>query len=302
MKNLKPKLKKHLGFSKNGFHSLAYQDWGKPLATQSLATLSKVICVHGLTRNSGDFNFLAHQLKDNFHVICPDIVGRGKSDWLGDPNLYNYSQYLSDMACLFSRLGISNQMKIDWIGTSMGGLLGMMIAAQNNSPIHRLILNDIGPEVPNKALLRIKNYIEAYPIFQNLTEAKSYIKQGLSSFGNLKEEQWDQITNTSVKKGGNTYTMCYDKELIAAYRMALENHNTTENSLWDIWKNVKCPILLLRGLQSDVLENATVMKMKKLKPDMEIVEFDKVGHAPALMDLQQTNVIKEWLQRDNPNS
>lgn len=293
---MKPKIKHHLGFSKNGFHRLAYQDWGKPLVTQST-----LLCVHGLTRNSGDFDFLAHQLKDNFHVICPDIVGRGKSDWLGDPSLYNYSQYLSDMACLFSRLKLSNQKKIekriDWIGTSMGGLLGMLIAAQNNSPIHRLILNDIGPEVPQKALLRIKNYIEGYPTFKTLAEAKAYIKEGLRSFGNLIESQWDHITNASIKKEGNTYIMSYDPELITAYQSALENKKTTENSLWDIWKNIKCPILLLRGLQSDVLENTTVMKMKKLKPDMEIVEFDHVGHAPALMDLQQTDVIKKWLNK-----
>lgn len=281
-----------ISLSKNGFHNVSYREWDN-----SSNARSKVICVHGLTRNAEDFNFLATQLKDDFDVVCPDIVGRGKSDWLNDPNLYNYPQYMSDTTCLFSRLNVSSKMKVDWVGTSMGGILGMLIAAQPNAPIQRLILNDIGPEVPSTALLRIKAYIEAYPTFNTLAEAKNYIRNGLASFGKLSEEQWDQITNTSVKKENHDFRMAYDPALITAYKKALDEHHTTENILWDIWKNIKCPILLLHGIESDVLTPEIISKMEALKPEMEIVAFENVGHAPALLDLQQTDIIKDWLMK-----
>jgi len=268
-------------------HEMVYHQWG------NLENTSTLLCVHGLTRNSRDFDFLATALASHYRIICPDIAGRGESEWLLHPADYTYSVYVSDMLALLAELQLKS---VDWLGTSMGGLIGMSIAAMSHSPIRRLILNDIGAFIPKMALKRIGSYLTAqlFPRFNNLFEAEQYFRQTYSTFGQLTDTQWQHITKYGVSITDNgTYVLTYDPGI------SLPFQNITESmDLWAIWKKVTCPVLLLRGEDSDLLNVDTVNKMQAIQPTMHVVTFKQVGHAPALMDDEQIQVVKNWLLKN----
>jgi pimeloyl-ACP methyl ester carboxylesterase len=289
------------------FHRIAYTDWG------SITNPHIVVCVHGLARNSRDFDFLAAALAPRCRVVCMDVAGRGDSGWLDDKAFYRFSTYQSDAAALLARasaparrwLARPARTKIDWIGTSMGGLLGMLLAARPGSPIRRLVLNDVGPLIPWSALLRMKGYITRGRSFKTLEEVEAYFRDVCASFGPLTDAQWKHLALHGARRTHEgEYELCYDPKI----GDGLHGHVDPEFplgpdlfrgiDLWNIWSKLEIPTLVLRGAESDVLRPTTVQEMKSRKPDVEVVEFPGIGHAPALMSEDQIGVVKEFLLRD----
>jgi pimeloyl-ACP methyl ester carboxylesterase len=271
-----------LGLSPAGFHRVAYASWGATNAGPP------VICVHGLTRNGRDFDRLAAVLMRERLVIAPDMVGRGASDWLADAGGYGYPQYCTDTTALIARLGVD---EVDWVGTSMGGLIGMMLAAQPNSPIRRLVLNDIGFLIPRQALKRLAGYVGKDPTFPDLAGIEAYLRQVHAPFGPLDDDAWRQLAVHGHRKvPDGRYGLAYDPKIAQAFFGPI----AADVNLKPVWDRVRCPVLLLRGAQSDLLlpETARAMALKA-----ELVEFPAVGHAPSLMMPDQIGVVRSWLAR-----
>jgi len=282
-------------------HRLAYLQWGQADATRIL------LCVHGLARNSHDFDALAARLATEYRVICPDVAGRGGSDWLSHPENYSYPTYITDFleflysqelgtssfAGILDYFGQSQEYQIDWLGTSMGGLIGMSIAAMPNSPINRLILNDIGAFIPQTALTRIANYLNCSPAyFADFATAEQHLRQIYHNFGQLTDAQWQYLTYHSIRPTfDHGYQLHYDPKITQVFNQALE-----DVELWQVWEKVRCPVLILRGEQSDVLTETTVTEMCRIHPQTQVVTFANVGHAPALLNDEQQSVVENWLR------
>jgi pimeloyl-ACP methyl ester carboxylesterase len=308
-----PRLNKFLGLGPHGFHRVAYAEWGNPRSNHI------VVCAHGFARNSRDFDVLAAALARHSHVLSMDVVGRGASDWLEHKEDYGFQLYLSDAAALLARatansthngvggltrriLGIKAGHKIDWIGTSMGGLIGMILAAKPNSPIRRLVLNDVGPLVPWPALFRLKNmYSGMYARFADLSEVEQYLRNTCASFGPLEPHQWRHIARHSSYLKDDRYELAYDPAIVSALR----NGNNKEIEfgtdflagvdLWPVWDAIKCPTLVLRGSESDLLLETTARQMEERGPRAKVVEFPNIGHAPWLMSTDQIGVIRDFV-------
>ena len=295
--------KNYLGVSTEGFHQIAYSEWGHPDPTQST-----VICSHGFQRNKHDFDALADYLsKQGRHVFCPDTVGRGKSDWLQKPQHYTFEQYIADMTALIAR---TTATQIDWIGTSMGGLIGMMMASVPNSPIKRLVLNDISPQIPIQGLRRLSKYTNTGPTFSNQEEAKHYLKIIYASFGNLSEAQWDTFTENSVERNSSgMYVATFDPNIAQSktkehlwWELVHHPHKALEGilfdiDLWSIWLKIKCPVLIIHGLHSDILLPEHIAKMQRTHPNTDLMVVENAGHAPALLDLAEHKKIGDWLNK-----
>lgn len=274
-----------LGLSQAGFHRNAYWYWASPRADAPT-----LIAVHGLTRNGRDFDGVARALAGEFRVVCPDIVGRGRSEWLADGALYGYPQYLADATALIARLEVE---EVDWLGTSMGGLIGLMLAAQPETPIRRLILNDIGAFVPKAALERIGGYVGQDPLFASLAELEAYLRRIHAPFGPLSDAEWAHLARWSSKpRPDGGFRLAYDPEIARAVQPPL-----ADVDLWALWERITCPVLVIRGGLSDLLLSETAVEMVRRKPDTEIVEFPECGHAPALFDPAQIAAIRDWLSR-----
>lgn len=270
-----------LGLSASGFHRLVYYDWGTIDAPRT------AVCVHGLTRNGRDFDGLAAALVEKgYRVACPDVVGRGQSDWLADPAGYGYPQMLSDAAALLARLGAD---RVDWVGTSMGGLIGMMLAAQPKTPLRRLVINDVGPFIPKAALVRIADYLGQAPRFADFAEAEAYLRRTHAPFGRLSDAQWSHLTEHSIcpaEEGG--FRLRYDSAIAKAFE-----GEVADVELWDLWEAIEIPLLVLRGAESDLLLPDTARRMAD---KAEVIEVAGCGHAPALMDPDQIAIVADWLQ------
>lgn len=272
-----------LGLSSSGFHRIAYTQWGEPDNPKVL------VCVHGLTRNARDFDFLAQSLASDYRVLCPDIAGRGRSDWLSNKADYNYPQYLQDMVALIARSGAT---QVDWVGTSMGGLIGMLLAAQPNTPIRRLVINDVGPFIPRAALERIASYVGSSPHFASLAEMEAYIRRIAAPFGPLSDTQWHHLTEHGARQTEQgDYIFRYDPGIAEPFQ-ALAG---TDVDLWSYWDQVQCPTLLLRGQESDILRAEDARKMTQRGPRPELLEFAGIGHAPTLLDETQIKPVRDWL-------
>lgn len=273
-----------LGLTQSGFHRVAYAEWGQAKTSHVL------ICVHGLTRNGRDFDALAFSLQDHYRVICPDIAGRGKSDWLKSKADYAYPQYLADMNALIARTGAE---QVDWMGTSMGAIMGMLLATMPNSPIRKLVINDVGSRVPKAALERIALYVGKDPVFDSYAEFKEYIKAISATFGLKTEEQWEHITRTTAKIESDGRVRCnYDPGIGDAFHSA----PIADVDLSAHWRAIRCPVLITRGAESDLLLPDTFEAMKQ-KPGTEAVEFPGVGHAPMFMDECQIAPVRDFLLR-----
>lgn len=276
-----------LSVSRRGFHRIAYTDWG-PEDSRRV-----VVCLHGLTRQGRDFDPLARTLADRgYRVVCPDLVGRGRSDWLRDPEEYALPQYAMDMTVLIARLGVE---QVDWIGTSLGGLTGMVLAGQANSPVRRLVINDIGPYLPWAALYRIGSYLRDAPRrFDSIEQAEAHLRVVLAPFGDLNDAEWRHLTEhgLDVEPDGRCRVLC-DPGIARAFRAGLF-YNL---SLWTYWDAIRCPTLVLRGETSDLLLPATASEMTRRGPRAELVEIPGCGHAPALLDPAQIAVVADWLAR-----
>jgi pimeloyl-ACP methyl ester carboxylesterase len=267
---------------RHGYHRIAFRDWGDPAAPI-------VFCVHGLSRNSRDFDPLARVLASNRRVVCPDIVGRGHSDWLADPSDYHLIQYNLDMMVLAARVGAES---FDWIGTSLGGLMGIVLAGVPNSPIRRLVINDIAPEVPTVALQRLALYLGADRRFPDMKAVEGHLRETLAPFGPMTDADWRRMAETSVRASGDGYRLAYDPGIAHNFRRFwLPIHA----NLWRYWDQITCPVLILRGTESDFLTTLLLERMLRRLPHAEVVEFDGVGHTPTLNATKQITPVVNWL-------
>lgn len=281
---------KHItGITKNGEHRIVYNDWGDPEG-------NPVICVHGLTGNGHDFDFLAEDLVKHGHrLICVDMPGRGRSDFLTDPLDYNYEQYIQDLMTLLSHLGLTEPESVDWLGVSMGGLLGIQLAGMQESPIKRLILNDVGPEVPQEALDFIYKVIAKTYVFDTIGDMEQRMREtrGLT-WGPVTDEQWHHMAEHNARAtddGRVTYS--YDPQIAVVF----EDAPIGEIDLWPYWDGISCPTLLIQGAKSLILPNSVIDKMDGRGPDCELVVFDDCGHVPSLMAPEHIEVIRSWLKK-----
>ena len=266
----------------HGFHRIAYVEWAGPAGAPTL------LCVHGLTRNGRDFDTLAQALSRRFRVVCPDIVGRGKSEWLSHAADYGYPLYLSDMTALIARLDVG---EVDWVGTSMGGLIGMMLAAQSGTPIRRLVVNDVGPLIAKEGLERIASYVGEDPSFADLAALEAYQRRVASSFGALSDVQWRHLAEFGARrKPDGSLGRAYDPGIAEAFKTV-----TGDIDLWPVWDAIKCPTLVLRGALSDLLRPADAAAMAQRGPKARVMEIPGVGHAPALMAPDQIAIVEGFL-------
>ncbi|MDB5478125.1 MAG: hypothetical protein JWM96_620 [Alphaproteobacteria bacterium] len=249
-----------------------------------------VICLHGLSRNGRDFDWLAESLaNEGFRVICPDMAGRGRSPAFADHTWYNYPQYVSDMITLINELKI---MQCDWIGTSMGGLIGMMLAMQPESVIQRLVFNDVGPFISAAAMERIKKYVSMNPSFPDWDSFYAAFRQRMKPFGLKNEAEEKFLAEISMQKlpDGNL-RLNYDTNIIAWMG---GGQPILDMDLWSLWPLVKQKMLILHGADSDILGFDTLQRMM-IDKQATSVSFAGVGHAPALLGEDQISVVKNWL-------
>jgi len=290
-----------------GLHRMAYWQWGDPENDRVL------VCVHGLTRTGRDFDTLARQLARDWRVVCPDVVGRGASDWLLNPAWYTIPQYAADMTTLLARL---NARTLAWLGTSMGGLIGLVVGGglmaltdnQNNAlnahnlrtlpRFDRLILNDVGPRLTTHALQRIGSYLAEPLALPSFDAAVQYVKRVSPGFGAHNEAQWAMLTRhvfiESDSPVGKVWVKHYDLRLALAYSDP-DAAVAGEPLLWQAWRALDCPALILRGAQSDLLTPDTVRDMLTAQSQARVHEFPDVGHAPTLMNGDQCQVVLEFL-------
>ncbi len=272
--------------SSAGLHRMAYTEWGDPQNPKVL------ICVHGLTRCSRDFDFLANSLASEYRVVCPDVVGRGQSDWLKDKSNYGMPQYVADMVTLIARLDVE---KVHWLGTSMGGLIGMLLAAQENTPISRLVLNDVGPVLTAVSLKRIGEYVGRDPRFDTIEQADQFVRAVSATFGQFTDAQWRHLTTHVVRTAADgKIEFRYDPGIAESYRQGAGD-GQQDVELWPYYDAVRCPTLVLRGALSDLLRPETVAEMKQRGPHAQSAEIPNVGHAPMFMDDAQVAVVRDYL-------
>ncbi len=279
-----PQRRSVLCASPSGLHRLSYLEWG------GRANPRVLLCVHGLARCARDFDSLARSLCSEYRVVCPDLPGRGESEWLKNAAEYVLPMYVSDVVTLIARLDVE---RIDWVGTSLGGLVGMALASLAQSPIRRLVLNDIGPVLAAPALERIASYVGKAPLFDSLQSAEQYVRAVSAPFGPHTDEEWRFLTEHAVRprpEGG--FRMHYDPAIATA--------NAAQNTgkdleLWSLYDAIRCPTLVLRGQQSDLLSESTARAMRERGPKARVAELAGIGHAPTLMHSDQIALVKEFL-------
>lgn len=272
------------GISPQGFHQVYYTEWG------DASNPDVIICVHGMTRNSRDFDWLAQKLSTKYRVVCPDLIGRGQSSWLSSPIHYNFPQYIQDCNAIFARLNVKN---MHWIGFSLGGLIGMIMASLPQSPIRSLLMNDVGPYISQNALQAIQQYTENPPSFPTETEAREYIckiYQGFLSYD--MPEYWDHLFKTSYTLKDGMFIAKYDP----AIAVGLAAMAQQDLDMWSYWEQISCPTMIFRGALSELLTTQTLETMKKKKPATKSIVFPGLGHAPSLAEPNQIEAIEAWLE------
>jgi pimeloyl-ACP methyl ester carboxylesterase len=270
--------------SPHGLHRMAYVEWGDPQNPRVL------VCAHGLTRNGRDFDFLAQAMADRYRVVCPDVAGRGRSDWLRVKDDYQVQQYAADMVTLIARLDVD---EVHWVGTSMGGMIGMALAAQADTPITRLVLNDVGPVIKAAAVKRIGEYVGLKPQFASLKEAEQYVRLVSATFGKLTDAQWKHLTeHVTRQKADGGCEFVYDPGIAEPFRKAMDGEDVI---LWPLYDAIRCPTLVVRGAESDLLAHETCLEMGTRGPKALVAEIPSVGHAPMFLDDAQVAVVREFL-------
>jgi len=269
--------------SPHGFHRVVYFEWGDP------GNPRVAIAVHGLGRNGRDFDVLGEALAPTHRMLAIDMPGRGESDWLADPSDYVFPTYLTTLTALIARSGA---VQVDWVGTSMGGLLGVTVAALPNNPVARLVVNDVGPAIEPAALERIGNYFGTDPAFASYDEIARYLRAISLPFGSLTDAQWEHLTRSNVRqRADGTWHFAYDPGIAVPFRAA-----AAPPDLWTLWDAIRCPTLVLRGAQSDLLSAATAAQMASRGPRPEVIEFPGVGHAPVLLTPDQIDPVIRFLR------
>ena len=293
---LSPRLEELRALGPRGFLRIGITEWGPVDAEQV------VVCVHGLTRNARDFDFLARRLASRgMRVVVPDLPGRGRSDWVANGADYATPLYLAVMAAVIARTGAA---EVDWIGTSLGGHVGMEMAALPGAPLRRLILNDFGARIAGGALQRIGAYLRIKRHFESVEALEAHLRTVHEPFGHLTDAQWRHMAeHSAVKTEEGDYRQHFDPAIARAFSWPL----MVDIALWDVWEKVACPTLILRGEDSDLLHASTVRDMLKRgeaakKGWVRAVEVRECGHAPALMSDSQISLVEEFLEAERPKA
>jgi pimeloyl-ACP methyl ester carboxylesterase len=281
----RPRHGRFRGLGVSGFHELHYLEWGRRDSKRV------IVCAHGYSGNARDFDYLARELSREARVICVDMAGRGESEWLKAPMGYHFGQFVADIHSLLAHLKVA---EVQWVGTSMGGLLGMLLAAKAASPVKRLVMNDVGAFLPIDALQAIARNLEAPESFASRAELEAHLRHTHREWGQLTAEQWRHLALHGSRRGGDgRYRLHYDPEIARVVRpMPL----TPGLFFWDAWYRVRCPALLLRGETSQVFPREVADAMLDVKPEAELVEFAGCGHVPALMSPEQVGVVRNFLR------
>jgi pimeloyl-ACP methyl ester carboxylesterase len=282
-----PELRHVTCASPRGLHRLAYWQWD--CAVGAPEGVGTVVCVHGLTRNGRDFDALAAHLSRQFRVICPDMAGRGRSDRLADPMLYGVPQYLADCVTLIARLDVE---KVDWVGTSMGGLIGMALAALPGNPVGRLVLNDIGPSIEPVGLARIGGYVGENPSFDSFAEGEAALRELMRDFGPHSDAEFRLLSRHYLVRKAQGWGHHYDPAIAVPFRALADQ---PQPDLWPMWAAIACPTLAIRGRQSDILTMEVAARMAATGPKARVVEFEGVGHAPTLIADDQIRAVEDFL-------
>lgn len=266
-----------------GLHRLAYWQWGDP------SNPSVVMCVHGLTRSGRDFDALARRLATRHRVVCPDMIGRGRSDRVADPMLYQPPQYVADCVTLIARLDVPS---VAWVGTSMGGLIGLLLASLDGAPISRLLLNDVGPVLSMAGLERIRDYVGADPSFATFEDGEARVRELAADFGPLTDAQWRILArHTVVRRDDGAWRLHYDPRIAEPFRQGpLE-----APPLWALYDRIACPTWVVRGERSDLLSDAVADEMTRRGPRATRVEVAGVGHAPTFIPDDQIDIVERFL-------
>ena len=263
-------------------YQIHYLDWGdyeQPV----------LFCAHGLTRNGRDFDFLAQKLSSDFRIIALDYPGRGLSDWFNDKVDYTIPTYVDVSLALLDELKLNS---VNWLGTSMGGLIGMIFAAFYPQRIKQFIINDVGPEIPHAAVNRITEYLSMSMEFNTLAEFEQHLRLIYAPFGNLTDKQWQHLVTFSHRIDNDGKIMAnYDPGIVVPFKQ----NSSADTDLWETWKNISCRIYLIHGENSDILPASVIEKMKQLQSGLISKLIAATGHAPALMDSTQIELIQHWL-------
>lgn len=278
-----PRTRHFRSLTAHGFHRVVYHEWG------DAENPAVVVCVHGVGRNGRDFDVLGEALAPTHRVLAVDMPGRGASDWLADPMEYSFPVYLTTLTAL---IAASRAELVGWVGTSMGGLLGIVAAAQPNTPIAKLVVNDVGPFVEPAALVRIGSYFGTDPTFATYAEYEAWVREISAPFGPLTDAQWEHVARTNGRqRDDGRWGVGYDPRIAVPFRSQPAPPN-----LWPQWDAIRCPTLVLRGAVSDVLSPATARQMSERGPRARVIEFAGVGHAPMLLDANQIEPVVAFLR------
>ena len=273
--------------SPSGLHRLAYTEWGDP------ANRKLLVCVHGLSRCGRDFDALARALAGDYRVVCPDIPGRGRSGWLKDPMDYQLRTYVADMVTLLARMDADC---VHWVGTSMGAMIGMALASLAQTPVQRLVLNELGPAVAAASLARIGEYLGKAPQFPDFAAAVQYIRAVSAPFGAHSDAEWSTLTeHVTRRQVDGSYRMHYDPAIAVPFGAARPDKDI---ELWSYYDAIRCPTLAIRGALSDLLKRETLQEMAGRGPRANTVEIAEVGHAPTLMHADQIAIVRDFLLAD----
>lgn len=285
------KIKSVQCFSMSGLHQMAYKEWGEEDNPNVL------VCVHGVTRVSDDFDNLAQSLCKDYRVVCPDVVGRGRSGSLVNPQLYRLPQYVSDMVTLLARvLANGERQSVDWFGTSMGGLIGMGLASLPDSPVSKLILNDIGPTLDSLAIQRIGDYIAQEVRFPTFKAGAEFVKMVSTTFGEHTDAEWHKLAADVLRQDRDgSWVRHYDMGLALPFQSVTpESAKADEAMLWAAYDAIRCPTLLVRGANSDLLSRETAEAMTQRGPKARLVEIANVGHAPTFLHEDQIAIARDF--------
>ena len=267
-----------------GLHQMAYTEWGDPGRRKVL------ICAHGLSRCGRDFDSLARAMAGEYRVVCPDAPGRGASAWLKNPMEYQVQTYVADMVTLLARLDADC---VHWVGTSMGGMIGMTLASLAETPIQRLVLNDVGPVIAADSLARIGEYLGKAPAFPDFAAAVQYVRAVSTTFGAHSDAEWIALTEHVVRRQADgSYRMHYDPAIAVPFLAAKIDKDI---ELWNYYDAIACPTLVIRGALSDLLKRETLQQMAGRGPRAQAVEIPGVGHAPTLMHADQIAIVRDFL-------
>ena len=282
---------------------MAYWSWGDADAAHV------VLCVHGLTRQGRDFDRLAQGLlaraRQPLRVVCPDVAGRGRSQWLPRPALYQVPQYASDMLVLLGALHARSAIStLDWVGTSMGGLIGMVLAGQPQlplpAPVRRLVLNDVGPAIAWPSVQRMQAYVGRYGRYPDLASAAAFLREISAGFGPVPEDIWLELSRPMLRPdpaGG--LTLHYDPAIGEPIRATTaEAAASAEAQLWTLYEQIRAEVLLTRGAESDLLLPETAQAMSLRGPCARLLEWPGIGHAPTLTASGQVEAVADFVLRD----